>query len=70
MKPSPSQPITLALLSALVLACNGTSAVDTGSELDDLPTQEELDAQASEEIDQDNADEAFRELQEEIDTDE
>ena len=71
MKPTLRMLGLIALLVAAPLAgCTGEKKdADADEAAETIPTQEELDAAASEEITEENADAAFEELQKEIEED-
>lgn len=72
MRSTPFRLSAAVLFAVAPLAgCGGNEeGTPVGPPADDIPSQEELDAQAAEEITEENADEAFDDLQKEIEEDE
>jgi hypothetical protein len=67
------RPGIVALIALVPLAACGDKGGEAGdvtpTTIDEIPTQEELDAEAAKEITEENADAAFEELQNEVDSD-
>ncbi len=72
MRITPFRLAAAVLLAVAPLAACGDKeeATPVDPEIDEIPTQEELDAEAAKEITEENADAAFEDLQKEIEEDE